>query len=98
MSEMPTWAEFEALVDGIGSVQSYDRDADTKRRRAKDEVRKAFYGMHRRARENETLRQMLVDLGVENARLNVEVEAMRATTPPTTPADMTPAESQEEAS
>lgn len=85
MIALPTWQELADLIKGATRTDAYGRDGERRRDEARGAIQKAFTQMRQHSMENETLRQMLVDLGVENARLGVEIErekARSAMTPP----------------
>jgi hypothetical protein len=76
---MTTWNEFDELLTAL-TTEDYSSDRHDRKRKARDAIRKTFLAMEGRERENATLRQMLVDQGIENAQLTVELaqERLRA--------------------
>lgn len=71
---MSTWDDIEKHLANVN--QRYLGD-ERKDRNARDAIRKLVLDLERKAAERDTLRQMLVDQGVENARLDVELEQLR---------------------
>lgn len=71
-----TWTEFEALLAGV-NVTDYGDNRNQTNRDARHKIRAAFLAMERKALENDALRQMLVEQGVENARQAVEIQQGR---------------------
>lgn len=55
----------------------YGQDSEQARKTAIEAARRTVLDLERQAAERDTLRQLLVDEGVKNAQLSVEIEQMR---------------------
>jgi hypothetical protein len=71
------WQEIESYLDQLGATNYADLDPKETKRKARREIREAFIGLERLAGERHVLREMLLELGVENAHLMVEIEQLK---------------------
>jgi hypothetical protein len=70
------WQQIEPHIQ-TAIEPGYGRDRESARRDATNAIRRAFLDLERKAAERDSLRELLVAEGIENARLTVELEQAR---------------------
>lgn len=74
---MTAWSDIEQWLANVNQTNYGSNDPKATDRQARDAIRKLVLNLERQAAERDSLRELLLDQGRENAWLRVELEQAR---------------------